>query len=117
MNDNYTIIEDFDLACEFGYGQFIWSSANYLKDDESLNGQTGNNASASEASMLSSEHAGLHYRSAAGASAIPAELSGYASNSARELWQLTTNEIMTVLKCDAKEAKAIKSLCNATRES
>ena len=117
VNDNYTIIEDFDLACEFGYGQFIWSSANYLKDDESLNVQTGNNASASEASMLSSEHAGLHHRSAAGASAIPAELSGYASNSARELWQLTTNEIMTVLKCDAKEAKAIKSLCNATRES
>ena len=32
MNADYTIIEDFDLACEFGYGQFIWNSANYLKD-------------------------------------------------------------------------------------
>lgn len=121
VNDNYTIIEDFDLACEFGYGQFIWSSANYLKDDESLNGQTGNSASASasasDVSMLSSEHAGRHNRSAAGASGIPAELSQYASNGAKELWQLTTNEIMTVLKCDAKEAKAIKYLCNATRES
>lgn len=39
VNDDYTIIEDFDLACEFGYGQFIWNSANYLKDDEVLNGQ------------------------------------------------------------------------------
>lgn len=39
VNDNYTIIEDFDLACEFGYGQFIWNSANYLKDDEAVNGQ------------------------------------------------------------------------------
>jgi hypothetical protein len=39
VNDDYTIIEDFDLACEFGYGQFIWNSANYLKDDESVNGQ------------------------------------------------------------------------------
>lgn len=38
-NDNYTIIEDFDLACEFGYGQFIWNSANYLKDDEGMSGQ------------------------------------------------------------------------------
>lgn len=39
VNDNYTIIDDFDLACEFGYGQFIWNSANYLKDDEAVNGQ------------------------------------------------------------------------------
>ena len=39
VNDDYTIIDDFDLACEFGYGQFIWNSANYLKDDESVNGQ------------------------------------------------------------------------------
>ena len=39
VNDDYTIIEDFDLACEFGYGQFIWNSANYLKDDEVLDDQ------------------------------------------------------------------------------
>lgn len=38
VNDEYTIIDDFDLACEFGYGQFIWNSANYLKDDEAVNG-------------------------------------------------------------------------------
>ena len=39
VNDDYKIIEDFDLACEFGYGQFIWNSANYLKDDDAVNGQ------------------------------------------------------------------------------
>ena len=39
VNDDYTIIDDFDRACEFGYGQFIWNSANYLKDDEAVNGQ------------------------------------------------------------------------------
>lgn len=39
VNDDYTIIDDFDLACEFGYGQFIWNSANYLKDDKAVNGQ------------------------------------------------------------------------------
>lgn len=31
----FNLAEDFDLACELGYGQFIWQSANYLKDDES----------------------------------------------------------------------------------
>ena len=39
VNGDYTIIDDFDLACEFGYGQFIWNSANYLKDDEAVNSQ------------------------------------------------------------------------------
>jgi len=39
VNDDYTIIEDFDLACKFGYGQFIWNSANYLKDDAVINSQ------------------------------------------------------------------------------
>lgn len=34
VDDDYAIVDDFNLACEFGYGQFIWSSANYLKDDE-----------------------------------------------------------------------------------
>ena len=33
VNDDYAIVEDFDLACEFGYGQFMWHSANYLKED------------------------------------------------------------------------------------
>lgn len=31
--DGYNIIDDFEHACRFGYGQFIWSSANYLLDD------------------------------------------------------------------------------------
>lgn len=30
----YSIIEDFESACEFGYGQFIWNSANYLLQDD-----------------------------------------------------------------------------------
>lgn len=29
----FNLIEDFNLACELGYGQFIWQSANYLKDE------------------------------------------------------------------------------------
>lgn len=38
VNNDYSIIDDFDLACEFGYGQFIWNSANYLKEDVQANG-------------------------------------------------------------------------------
>ena len=29
---SFNLTEDFDLACELGYGQFIWQSANYLKE-------------------------------------------------------------------------------------
>lgn len=29
----FSLTEDFDLACELGYGQFIWQSANYLKEE------------------------------------------------------------------------------------
>jgi hypothetical protein len=29
----FNLAEDFNLACELGYGQFIWQSANYLKDE------------------------------------------------------------------------------------
>ena len=32
VSGDYSIVDDFDLACKFGYGQFIWNSANYLKD-------------------------------------------------------------------------------------
>ncbi len=31
--DSFNLADDFDLACELGYGQFIWQSANYLKDE------------------------------------------------------------------------------------
>ena len=97
VNDDYTIIEDFDLACEFGYGQFIWNSASYLKDDEPINGQKNNSSKAAS-------------------SPIPDELYRFASENTKELWQLTINEIMKAMRCDAKEAKLLKDLCNKTRE-
>lgn len=31
----FSLAEDFNLACELGYGQFIWQSANYLRDSDS----------------------------------------------------------------------------------
>ncbi len=31
--EGFDLIEDFDLSCELGYGQFIWQSAYYLKED------------------------------------------------------------------------------------
>ena len=30
--NRFNLAEDFDLACELGYGQFIWQSANYLQE-------------------------------------------------------------------------------------
>lgn len=32
-DNNFNLTEDFNNACEFGYGQFIWSSANYIGSD------------------------------------------------------------------------------------
>ena len=34
IHDNpFNLDKDFELACELGYGQFIWQSANYLNDE------------------------------------------------------------------------------------
>lgn len=33
-----TLKDDFEIACEQGYGQFIWSSAKYIEADEAENG-------------------------------------------------------------------------------
>ena len=35
----FSIGDDYKLAMEMGYGQFIWNSANYLEDDEAVYGQ------------------------------------------------------------------------------
>jgi hypothetical protein len=37
LTDNdFSIIEDFERACQFGHGQFMWSSAEYLNNDEAF---------------------------------------------------------------------------------
>lgn len=115
VNDDYNIVEDFDLACEFGYGQFIWNSANYLKDDAFLN--ENNNNDPRDAIVASPEQSNFHSSSKVGDSLIPGELKRFASDNQKNLWQLTTNEIMRAMSCDVKEAKSLKDLCNKTKES
>lgn len=113
VNDDYTIIEDFDLACEFGYGQFIWSSANYLKDDEAVSGQ-GKDANKkdqldsgkSTESSITPTH-----------SSIPQDLIDLAREQSKELYQLTVADIKNKLNCDSKEAQRLKTECNKTKES
>ncbi len=34
VQNNFNLTEDFDIACRLGYGQFIWSSANYIDTEE-----------------------------------------------------------------------------------
>jgi len=109
VNDDYTIIEDFDLACEFGYGQFIWSSANYLKDDESIKEPTNNESIVTDDKDL--------VVSSNSSNSIPPQLIKLAENQSKEVWELTTNEIKSEINCDAKEAKRLKELCNKTKGS
>jgi hypothetical protein len=46
---HFNLSEDFDLACELGYGQFIWQSANYLNEaDTEVRNQRADVRSATE---------------------------------------------------------------------
>lgn len=115
VNDEYSIIEDFNLACEFGYGQFIWNSANYLKDDEPVNGQetVASNGSVDATPGPNSSNTD----STDNTRRIPKELVDLAKKRNKELWQLTTPEIKKTMNCDTKKAKELKDLCNQAKES
>lgn len=39
--NSFNLAEDFNYACELGYGQFIWQSANYLKEEPVLSDAGG----------------------------------------------------------------------------
>lgn len=115
VNDDYNIVEDFDLACEFGYGQFIWNSANYLKDDEAVNGleraaSNGSIGVAPESNSSNADNANSSER-------LPDALVTFAEGNSKKLWQLTMSEIMETMNCNAKKAKELKAECNRTRES
>lgn len=115
VNDDYNIVEDFDLACEFGYGQFIWNSANYLKDDLLLNEHKNNDSRADR--ITSPEQLNFNNSTKVEDGHIPNELKRFASDNQKKLWQLTSQEIMMTMSCDAKESKSLKDLCNKTKES
>lgn len=51
--NSFNLSEDFDLACELGYGQFMWQSANYLND-------AGTEVGALTAEASVNGHAGHH---------------------------------------------------------
>jgi len=110
VNDDYTIVEDFDLACEFGYGQFIWNSANYLKDDISPGESVVENTAQNNTSP-SDDNSELTQNQ------IPEKLIAFAREQSKELWQLSKPEIKKVLGCDVSEAAVIKGLCNKTKDS
>lgn len=116
VNDDYTIVEDFNLACEFGYGQFIWNSANYLKDDEVVNDHQKRAVSRSNTDN-SSEPNGSNAESISFIESIPKELVELANRESKTLWQLTMEEIRKTMNCDAKKAKELKEQCNQTKDS
>ena len=109
VNDDYTIIDDFDLACEFGYGQFIWNSANYLKDDDNPMGSFSDNGIVS--TKLSKEEFELIKVN----EELPQSLIDYAEEKGKELWELKISEMVNELGFSAKEAKDFKDRCNASK--
>ncbi|MDB4542829.1 chromosome partitioning protein ParA [bacterium] len=107
VDGDYNIVEDFDLSCEFGYGQFIWNSANYLENDELNEDQPKQSEDQDQApKSVKKSNDG-----------IPLELEQYASKNNKDLWSLSIAEIKKIMSCNAKVAKEYKALVNATKSS
>ncbi|GAD89539.1 MULTISPECIES: hypothetical protein [Vibrio] len=115
VSGDYSIVADFDWACsDINYGQFIWSSANYLKDDvpvEELKTQYSESLD-TVVSMQVEPSTNVNT-----SNQIPDELINHARNQSKDLCQLTIAEIKKVIGCSGKEAKSLKELCNNTKES
>lgn len=115
VNGDYSIVEDFDWACsDINYGQFIWISANYLKDDEAVNGletaaSNGSIGVVPESNSSNANNANSSVR-------FPEALVTFAEGKSKKLYQLTMSEIMETMNCDVKKAKELKAECNQTRE-
>lgn len=111
-NGGYNIVEDFDLACEFGYGQFIWSSANYLN----INNTSENELTECTEPSLEKQDTNLDSPSK-DKNSISVKIIKYAKMNNKELWELTIKQVMEVMGCTAKEAKLIKDKVNATKNN
>ena len=46
IDNEYSIVDDFKFACEYGYGQFMWNSAMYLDEPTKSNIQASGNSKA-----------------------------------------------------------------------
>jgi len=113
LTDNdFNIIDDFDRACEFGFGQFMWSTSEYLNDEgtliELLKESDTNLESAEKANKVDiarSEPFNLYEK-------YELNLKEIADSLRKELHQLTLIEIKNNLDIEAKEAKEIKDYLN-----
>jgi hypothetical protein len=112
VNDDYSIIDDFDLACgELGYGQFIWNSANYLNNDEE-----SVSTELDETKLDETKKNIDNSLNDDDSTEIPKKLIEYALNEDIDIWRLTTQQIKEVMNCGAKEAKRLKDLVNAENQ-
>lgn len=117
VNEEYTIIDDFDLACEFGYGQFIWSSANYLNDDELINVQEDIDFIELDSSSEDEAESSFSHTIEELIEQLPGKLIDMAKSQSKQLWQLSMIDIKNIMDCDVREAQQLKAQCNKTKES
>ena len=48
--NKHSVVDDFDFACEYGYGQFVWNSAQYLDlKDQPIDLETSNSTKSDHA--------------------------------------------------------------------
>jgi hypothetical protein len=109
VKENYAIVEDFDLACKFGYGQFMWNSANYLKEDEPVGKEQQKVIEDKPVEKPSSEPA--EKKTPNDTQGVTDEqlqkLKSYCDKNSKQPQQLSEREIIGILNCDADKAKEI----------
>ena len=129
VDHKFSIVDDFNRACQAGYGQFIWSSAEYLNHDEMFEQES----ISSLASKTVSEENGKG--TVVSVTAEPdqndqklestenfldtrqrQQLMSYAILQQKEIWQLTTKEIMSELNVEPRRANQVKKLLNQEKK-
>ena len=58
FDNEYSIVDDFKFACEYGYGQFMWNSAMYLDEPTVSNALTSDNSKQTEQDTPDNSKAG-----------------------------------------------------------
>lgn len=119
VNDDYSIVQDFDLACEFGYGQFIWNSANYLKEDlfeePELEPESNSNSESVSESEPVKDNTSANPTEASDHD-IPNQIIEFANSVNKNVWAITLREIMLIMKCDPKEANIYRDLVKKSKD-
>jgi len=115
--NNYSIVEDFDISCSLGYGQFIWRSANYLT------GENGDDALDLVLNQCTSTVTMNSTKSKGTPSVVPKKSVKPTKSKPKETSSVVTNKLVKPTKSEPKETssavpkKSVKSTKSKPKET